>query len=236
MDVIHIIAYFAAVFTLWLIGCLIMGIGIGPSNRVYPRDYKIRTWEDRQHLFRKLRIKYTPSLVFSKPCCRLRNVDKSALHDYHKYQRYYDKYHQKYAPYVAFDYIAPIYIRWVSNRVGYGLFADKDIRQDAFIMKYGGEVLEHSHDSTWSWSYPSREGFGDAMDCFSLAANRCGNEARFSNHGDKPNVRIELVYHNRVWHLVVHCHYGYQRGRGIVGSLWTCLLDQSLEDVAAAAS
>lgn len=193
--------FFSTVAMLGMAIYLIFNASSAPSSRVYPRKYEIRSWSDRQKLFKKLGIAYTPCAVFSESCQILRHLTKYDLNDYSEGIYYYEKLNRQYGAYLSFHYMAPVYIKWVSNVVGYGLFADQDIRKGAFIMEYGGEVLKRSTNATWSWSYPSRSGFWDSQMSFSLAANEYGNEARFANHGDNPNMRIELIYSDGTWRL-----------------------------------
>ncbi len=208
--------FYSIVVSLFSLICLILGIGAAPSSRVYPRDRKIRIPEERQKFFKRLGVKYTPSLIFSKPCEVLANLEKEDFYSYSLFKWYYDTLSRWYGSYIVVNYVAPIFIQWVSNQVGYGLFADHDIPKDSFIMEYAGEVVKNTDNTTWSWTYPAKDGFWDTKSSFAIDARHYGNEARFANHGEDPNVRTELVYHGKVWHVVYLAARDIKKGEALL--------------------
>lgn len=77
-------------------------------------------------------------------------------------------------------YCEKVSLRFISKKVGYGVFAKQDIPPYTVLHHYVGEMLptrnlKDSHDSTFSFEH-----FPD----FSLDAMKRGNWARFMNHSD----------------------------------------------------
>ena len=193
---------FPAAFIVLVIMGQLLGIGAAPSRRVYPRQRKLSTPEERKQLFKKLGVQYTPSLVFPQAVQALTNLQKEDLHDYALHRAHYDLVSELYGPYLAQNYMAPVFLQWVNDEVGYGVFAAQDIFTNGFIMEYAGQVVAQLEDTTWSWLYPEAAGFRHSQYLYRIDARKWGNESRFSNHSDHPNVGATLVYHNGVWHLV----------------------------------
>lgn len=226
----------------WLYLVMVIGLGIlfalwsqaakagkpagdSPSRRVYPRNRKLITPQERQRLFKRLGLKYTQGLVFAKGCEALSDIDKDKLRLYTYFGDLYDDLSAKYGAYVASKYMAPVSIRWVSDSVGYGLFAEQDLPEGAFLMEYAGEVTSSTDDPTWTWVYPKPGGFLPTRDEFLLDAKYYGNEARFVNHGEQYNLELEAVYQGRTWHVVYVAIRAIQKGEELLtdygGGYWS---------------
>ena len=175
--------------------------GDAPSRRVDPRDRKLTTPQERLKLFKRLGLKYTQELVFADDCKDLSDIDKNKLRLYTYLGDLYDELAEKYGSYVASKYVAPVSIRWVSDSVGYGLFAEQDFPPGAFIVEYIGNVTKSTDNPTWTWVYPKPGGFLHTKDKFLLDAQYYGNEARFVNHSEEPNLDLQAVYQARTWHI-----------------------------------
>jgi hypothetical protein len=98
---------------------------------------------------------------------------------------------------------APVSIRLIDARIGFGVFADRDLTEGEFIGEYGGIVspADSVTDSTYCYKYPSLM-LGDEETVLTIDAGNTGNETRFVNH-----VRPEHVIHvdeffNGHWHVV----------------------------------
>ena len=89
----------------------------------------------------------------------------------------------------------------VNDQVGYGVSADQDFKSGDFLMEYTGVVVKESSDTTFTWSYPP--GGGNLRGTkYSLDGRTCGNEGRFVNHSDEPNVETKFVFQDNSWHLI----------------------------------
>jgi hypothetical protein len=107
-------------------------------------------------------------------------------------------------------FIAPVSIRWIDEEMGYGLFAEADFAKDTYVGEYAGVVrliLRGKPDlNGYCLHYPSRF---FSYDYFVIDALRAGNETRFMNHSDAPNVQcISLVDRDL-------CHVGFFTTRAI---------------------
>lgn len=108
-----------------------------------------------------------------------------------------------YAESVEHCKVGPIELRWVNDHVGYGVYATKTIQPGDYVGEYTGLVRltkkgERS-SSAYAWRYPiepTKNGI-DVGDNLSrhlwLDAKYEGNEMRFVNHSDTPNVKVVHV-------------------------------------------
>jgi len=112
-----------------------------------------------------------------------------------KYDRFFKKYKQKlsktrrkqfdaFLKYIKkhgdLKYCKRIDLRYISKKVGYGVFAKEDIPPYSTLHHYIGEIipsnkLNPDHDSTFSF---------ELFDDYSIDAMKKGNWTRFMNHSD----------------------------------------------------
>ncbi|MBU0995120.1 MAG: SET domain-containing protein-lysine N-methyltransferase [Proteobacteria bacterium] len=103
--------------------------------------------------------------------------------------------------------MAPVYIKWIDNGVGFGVFAAEDIKKDAFIGEYAGVVqvfdedeetgdADKGYSTDYSWYYLDDIKDGPVLE---INGKYEGNEMRFVNHGKKPNVDVEHMLHQGQW-------------------------------------
>jgi len=101
--------------------------------------------------------------------------------------------------------MAPVYIKRINEKVGYGLFASVPLKKGDFIGEYTGvvrktvELTESFEDGSWetdfSWDYPDE--VGDAA--LEINGRLEGNELRFVNHGSECNLDVEHTLHDGLW-------------------------------------
>ncbi|MBB6478411.1 SET domain-containing protein-lysine N-methyltransferase [Spirochaeta isovalerica] len=101
--------------------------------------------------------------------------------------------------------MAPVYIKKINDKVGYGLFAADNLKKDDFIGEYTGvvretiELTEAFEDGSWetdfSWDYPDE--VGDAA--LEINGRLEGNELRYVNHGKECNLDVEHTLHDGLW-------------------------------------
>lgn len=94
---------------------------------------------------------------------------------------------------------APVFIQFINNKIGYGVFADAPITAGQFIGEYTGTVQKinfskKSGDFDYAWGF-MRSGK------LVINAKKAGNFTRFINHGNNPNVKMIYVACNNRWHL-----------------------------------
>lgn len=102
---------------------------------------------------------------------------------------------------------APVYIRKIDDKIGYGVFAAEMIREDAFIGEYAGvvqvggedsgeELAEGGYESDFTWYYLDEiEGLPE----LEISGRFEGNELRFVNHSNRPNVAVEHTLIDNQW-------------------------------------
>jgi len=85
--------------------------------------------------------------------------------------------------------IPKVSIRWIDSNKGYGLFAEETFQEGAFLGEYTGMFHKLSRllkkQSPYAFQYPK---FVWPLIPFAIDAYLQGNETRFMNHSDTPNV------------------------------------------------
>jgi uncharacterized protein len=149
-------------------------------------------------------IRYLPSLHFPSLPALLRHHKK-----FQKKKRAFDLENQWlatfYKPELIQRSMAPVVIKWIDEEIGYGLFASADIPRSTFIGEYTGRVelsppfTSRSHD--YAFQYPGRTWCGVAH---MVQAAKAGNEMRFINHSQGPNVEAVGLYCEGVVRIAIH--------------------------------
>ncbi|MFZ5564084.1 MAG: SET domain-containing protein-lysine N-methyltransferase [Thermodesulfobacteriota bacterium] len=104
---------------------------------------------------------------------------------------------------------APLYIRKVDDAIGLGVFAAARIQKDTFVGEYTGVVqiagrdevcfaAECGYESDYSWYYLDRP---RGIPELEINGRREGNEMRFVNHGEPPNIKVEHTLIDGHWVL-----------------------------------
>jgi hypothetical protein len=95
----------------------------------------------------------------------------------------------KYRNEIANGLLASIEIRWIDPFIQYGTFAVKDIPQGSYIGEYTGVVCpmtrSEGNDNGYCLHYPTRFW---SWHYYVIDALKEGNEMRFVNHSDQPNM------------------------------------------------
>lgn len=115
----------------------------------------------------------------------------------------------RYGDRIASGDLAQLYIRKVNDDVGYGVFAAEHIRDTQFIGVYTGVVQPEApgtgapeqnggYESDYSWYYPDTVPSAPPLE---INGRWEGNELRFVNHGQAPNVVVEHTLHQGQWHI-----------------------------------
>ncbi|MDY6906324.1 MAG: SET domain-containing protein-lysine N-methyltransferase [Thermodesulfobacteriota bacterium] len=106
-------------------------------------------------------------------------------------------------------YIAPVYIKKINDRIGFGLFAAAEIPVSSFIGEYAGVVQisgkythcyhsEKGYESDYSWYYPDEPEGAPPLE---INGRFAGNEMRFANHAEDPNLCVEHTLYDGQWVL-----------------------------------
>ena len=103
---------------------------------------------------------------------------------------------EKYAQLIRKKYTVPVYIQFIDDAIGYGVFADTDIQPGQMIGEYAGIIKKYKpkgaqnkeevHNESYRWKYGS-----DILDAFDA-----GNFTRFINHSYNPNLEARYIKTN----------------------------------------
>ncbi len=178
-----------------------------PSKRLYAPNYKYRTHDEILALFKHLNLTYIGRTQFSAECKMLENIDQAAYLPYKEHKASHDNHSFTFTTDILAEKIAPIYLKWINDKVGYGCFADEDIPPNTLIGEYTGEIQlkEEANQSNqvWNWNYPSHGKFSEQyLQSMSLSAFKIGNEIRFINHSDAPNCKSVFVFTDGAWCVI----------------------------------
>lgn len=99
--------------------------------------------------------------------------------------------------------IPPVYVKWIDPIFEYGLFADVDLPQGAYVGEYVGQVkrlFRRERDSNpYCFQYPTKWW---SFHYYAIDASREGNEMRFINHSNSPNLRPICLVDQNLLHMV----------------------------------
>ncbi|MEM6830357.1 MAG: SET domain-containing protein-lysine N-methyltransferase [Bacteroidota bacterium] len=183
-------------------------IGVVDASTYHPTPHT-------QSLFHELGLIYSPTLVFSASCQAFQNLSISTLSFYCDDPEGYERSSKKYASRISRNYVAPGTIKWISEEIGYGYFATQDVFKGEMVGEYTGKIRRRSEfeNSVYAWAYPKGGAFQKTLpEGTYLDARTYGNETRFINHHDTPNLKTEQVFHNGHWHFIYVADRYIQRG------------------------
>lgn len=109
-----------------------------------------------------------------------------------------------YAEQIRMHSVADVSIRWIDDRLGYGLFAEQNIEAGECIGEYAGVVRRRSflfrNYNEYCFSYPTSEvSFRKHI----IDARDHGNELRYANHSKEPNCEARCVLLDDILHILI---------------------------------
>jgi hypothetical protein len=123
----------------------------------------------------------------------LKNRTKNDLVD----PKVYEQDELQFSAKVSDSYLADIYVKFIDDELGYGMFANKDIKSGELIGEYTGVIdsSDNVHDHSWSWSFPSNI-YKPELNIpeVSVDSKFSGNALRFVNHSDSPNSEMRRIF------------------------------------------
>lgn len=96
-----------------------------------------------------------------------------------------------------------IYIRYIDHRMGYGVFAKKDLPALTYIGEYTGVVTRRHPKKTRLNDYVFGYLAGPKNTPFIIDARKKGNFTRFINHSESPNMNSRWVIVKGVTRIIV---------------------------------
>ncbi len=101
--------------------------------------------------------------------------------------------------------LSPVSIGWVSEEVGYGLFAAKDIPAGSYVGEYTGIIRKNDLRrcfeplNDYCALYPVEDELSKRL---FLDAKQFGNLTRFINHSNTPNLEVRHLFCDGFYHRV----------------------------------
>lgn len=145
---------------------------------------------------KKLCETYLGMKYLYKPKIELSSIENKTKNDLKDMDNYIDN-ESKYGQLIIDNKMADIYVKFMDDEVGYGVFANNDIESGDFIGEFTGVIKKDDDidDTTWAWSYPSDE-YKDELKIPKAAvdAKWQGNGMRFVNHSDNENVGVTRAF------------------------------------------
>lgn len=109
-----------------------------------------------------------------------------------------------FAPFLKEEKIAAVYIKWVSDFLGYGVFTLRPLAKGSYVGEYTGELVRYPlfnyAPNSYCFAYPTS---GKLFNRFSINAQESGNELRFINHSDTPNCEAVGVLYEGLIRIVI---------------------------------
>jgi hypothetical protein len=136
--------------------------------------------EETEKFFSSLGLKYCSYLIFDKK-------DKKVINN-KKINKKNKKINEKYAKLLCYknqkNKLPKLYIKFISDDLGFGLFANQSFQKDDYIGEFCGIVTSNPDSSSDNYSYS----YIDNTDIV-IAPRKTGNELQFANHS-KENANV----------------------------------------------
>lgn len=149
-------------------------------------------------------VEYLSSLFFNKFSLLLKAVKKtdeySKDHARAIERRWLGTLHKKK---IEGSYSPLFSIRWIGERIGYGLYAEERLSKGSYIGEYTGEVCSHCFSDGLFNKYIGEYSLGGKEPLrFVINARRRGNYTRYINHSDQPNCSAITVISGGLLHVL----------------------------------
>ncbi|HSX04051.1 MAG TPA: SET domain-containing protein-lysine N-methyltransferase [Rhabdochlamydiaceae bacterium] len=108
---------------------------------------------------------------------------------------------KKYQSLIESSFTPKVSVRWVSEEVGYGLFAEEDLREGSYVGEYVGQIRKNDEHGTFNhylYSYPVLDFIGRNY----VIDATCGNLLRFANHSFEFNLKKAYAYFPPFYHAI----------------------------------
>ncbi|MBI2743235.1 MAG: SET domain-containing protein [Chlamydiales bacterium] len=99
-------------------------------------------------------------------------------------------------------YLPSASVRWCSDQVGWGLFAEEGLEEGAFVGEYTGLVRkndDHTSINNYLFRYPVPDPIGRD---YTIDATS-GNLIRFVNHSSAPNTKPIYAFIDGTYHVIL---------------------------------
>ncbi len=108
----------------------------------------------------------------------------------------------RYRKEVLDGYVNDVFIKWIDNRFGFGLFANKRMEVGEFIGEYVGLIRPVTHlfanVNPYCFRYPL---YNIGYRVYTIDAQDMFNETSFTNHSNDPNCESVVTMNNSLLHM-----------------------------------
>lgn len=122
----------------------------------------------------------------------------------------------RYRKEVLSGFVNDVTIKWIDNRFGFGLFANKSIEKGEFIGEYVGVVRPLSFLfpdlNPYCFRYPL---YGASFTAYTIDAQDMCNETSFINHSSHPNCEALVTMNNNLLHICIIACRRVEKGEQI---------------------
>lgn len=155
-----------------------------------------------QEDFKKLGVNYTSKLIYDSTIEIAKIL--SAAPGYETAENII-----RFTDIVKKGYEAPVYLKYINEQIGYGVYADAPIKENDIVGEYTGQLIDqeaavqlpHEKTSYFMASGNFYPGYNYPEE-FYIDAAKAGNFTRFVNHSYDPNVKTKVVYDGALWHVL----------------------------------
>ena len=100
-------------------------------------------------------------------------------------------------------YIPCVSIRFIHEKIGYGMFVEEDLPEDSYVGEYTGIVRQNDRRyfeplNNYCYEYPVSDDIGRSY----VIDATCGNLTRFINHSFEPNLKPIYAFIEGFYHLI----------------------------------
>ncbi len=100
-------------------------------------------------------------------------------------------------------YIPTVSVRWINEKVEFGLFAEEDLKEGSYVGEYTGIIRRNDRRyfeplNNYCYAYPILD---EIERNFVIDATQ-GNLTRFINHSSSPNLEPTYVFYEGFYHLI----------------------------------
>ncbi len=154
----------------------------------------------------RLGVKYLPHLAFIDEKTQMR-VEKRVAKALGKgwitpHQKWLGQY---YAKGIRNPSGLDLTIRWIDERIGYGVCTNRDIPAQAYIGEYTGVLRRRRFFGRWQNHYCFSYNIGEARHTpYTIDAEKQGNYTRFINHSEEKNLEAASVYCDGLMHIIFY--------------------------------
>lgn len=151
----------------------------------------------------RLGIEYLDAIEYDNPTIAMPSIPEKQLPILDRMN------FKKYGWLIEQKYESPWYMKFISEKVGHGIFAAIDFEDGDFIGEYTGIIYDERSfralipfNSNYAWSIIPPSNYKNQQMKFFVDAKNASNFTRFINHSYNPNVRPITIYAKDGWHMI----------------------------------